>query len=157
MLRLFAAAFTILLAASSFADQKVQLVTDFDISPDAKFVAFSRFGDLWRVPIKGGRAIRLTTNRASDSTPKYSPDGTQIAFASSRSGSNQVYTIPASGGTANQLTHHTEGFALQDWYPDGERLLVAGRRDHHWRHATRLMSISSTERSAEQMLSLIHI
>ena len=144
--------FCALCLMSATADVKVQLATSPDLSPDGSSLLFSRYGDIWRVPTKGGRAVRLTTHHASDAQPKYSPDGSMIAFTSDRSGSRQVYVMNARGGEPKQLTFHSEGYALHDWYPDGESLLVSGSRDHHWRGATRFMKISATERSAETVL-----
>lgn len=139
-------------ASVSLADVKVQLATSPDLSPDGSTLLFARYGDIWRVPTKGGRAVRLTTHYANDSQPKYSPDGAKIAFVSDRSGSRQVYVMNARGGEPTQLTFHTEGYSLQDWYPDGESLLVSGSRDHHWRSSTRFMKVSATKRSAEEVL-----
>ena len=84
--------------------------------------------------------------------PEFSPDGSQIAFVSERSGSNQVFVMPAGGGAPKQLTHHTAGYTLQGWYPDGRSLLTSGQRDHFWRGAERFFKISTEERAAEQML-----
>lgn len=134
------------------ADTKVQLAAQPNISADGKSVLFAYRGDIWRVPSKGGRAGRLTSHHADDSQPMSSPDGKQIAFISDRSGSDQVYVMSARGGEPKQLTFHTEGYSLQDWYPDGQSLLVLGSRDHYWRSSTRLMKVSSTERSAERIL-----
>lgn len=154
-MRLFLAAFSLsllLLSPSASADMKVQLASQPDLSPDGSTLLFTKMGDIWRVPTKGGRAVRLTSHYANDRQPKYSPDGKQIAFVSNRTGSNQVFVMSATGGEPKQLTFHTEGFSLQDWYPDGKSLLVLGSRDHFWRGSSRFMKISSSERSAEKVL-----
>lgn len=149
---LFVCASLLFPSVSAVADTKVQLASTPDLSPDGKMLVFSKQGDIWRVPSKGGRAVRLTSHHSSDTTPLYSPDGKRIAFVSSRSGTRQVYVMSANGGVPRQLTFHTEGYSLQDWYPDGQSLLVLGSRDHFWRSSSRFMKISSTERSAEQTL-----
>lgn len=148
---LFAGVF-LLLASVVHADSKVQLASSPDLSPDGKLLVFSKQGDIWRVPTKGGRAVRLTSHHAIDRQPMYSPDGKRIAFVSNRTGSYQVHVMPANGGLPKQLTFHTEGYSLQDWYPDGKSLLVLGSRDHFWKSSSRFMKISSTERSAEKVL-----
>lgn len=137
---------------SAQADVKVQLATSPSLSPDGSNLLFSRYGDIWRVPTKGGRAVRLTTHFATDSQPKYSPDGSKIAFVSDRNGGRQVFVMSARGGEPRQLTFHSEGYQLHDWYPNGESLLVSGSRDHHWRGSTRFMKISAKKRSAEKVL-----
>jgi tricorn protease len=134
------------------ADLKVQFATQPNLSPDGQSLLYVERGDIWRVSSKGGLAIRFTSHHASDSQPMYSPDGKQIAFISDRTGSSQVHVMSRTGGEPKQLTFHTEGYSLQHWYPDGRHLLVLGTRDHHWRSASRLMKISSTERSAENLL-----
>lgn len=139
-------------AASSDAGRQVQLAADPQLSPDGKTLLFAYRGDVWTVPTAGGAAQRLTTHPATDDDARWSPDGTQIAFVTTRTGSSQVFTITADGKDLKQLTFHTEGHSLKDWFPDGQSLLVSGSRDHFWRSPTRLMKISATERSAEQVL-----
>ena len=77
------------------------------ISPDGQTIAFSYQGDLFTVPVAGGKAHQLTTNAAYDSYPVWSPDGKQIAFASSREGSLDVYIIDKDGGAPARLTTHS--------------------------------------------------
>lgn len=122
------------------------------LSPDGKQLAVIFDGDLWIVPSDGGTATRLTTHEAVESTPLFAPDGKSIAFVSRRTGSNQVYVMPVEGGTPKQLTNHTEGFQLEDWSSDGKSLLASGSRDGHFRLPQRLIRISATERSAEEIL-----
>lgn len=74
------------------------------ISPDGKQIAFCYKGDIYTVPTSGGDACRLTTTGAYDSEPKWSPDGSRIAFASDRNGGFDVYVMAATGGTAKRLT-----------------------------------------------------
>ena len=74
------------------------------ISPDGSTIAFAYKGDLYSVPATGGEARQLTTNAAFDSRPIWSPDGKQIAFASNREGSMDVYVINAKGGAPIRLT-----------------------------------------------------
>lgn len=77
------------------------------ISPDGTQVAFTYKGDIFTVPVEGGRARQLTTHAAYDTAPVWSPDGESIAFASTRQGSSDIYVMPAGGGTARRLTTHS--------------------------------------------------
>ena len=139
-------------ATTVIGADRVQLVTDPNLSPDGKTLLFAYRGDIWRVATAGGEAQRVTSHSAVDSEPHYSPDGTRIAFISDRTGSRQVHTLTDGNSEPLQLTWHSEGFSLQDWYPDGKQLLVLGDRDHFWRNSKRFLKIASDDRSAEQML-----
>ncbi len=67
-------------------------------------VVFVYAGDLWRAPLAGGPALRLTAHPGLELFPKLSPDGSRIAFSAEYSGTRQVYVMPAWGGTPKQLT-----------------------------------------------------
>ena len=77
------------------------------ISPDGQTIAFSYKGDLFTVPATGGAAKQLTTHPAYDANPVWSPDGKQIAFASDREGSLDVYIMNRQGGVPTRLTTHS--------------------------------------------------
>ncbi|MBQ9577533.1 MAG: PD40 domain-containing protein [Muribaculaceae bacterium] len=74
------------------------------ISPDGQTIAFSYKGDLFTVPVSGGAARQLTSNEAYDAYPVWSPDGKNIAFASAREGSLDVYVVGKDGGAPRRLT-----------------------------------------------------
>lgn len=154
LLRTLKTLFAALIVSGFFpcAHAGIQLADQPHLSPDGNNLLFTYGGDIWRVPVRGGAARRLTTHPAIDSQPMFSPDGKRIAFVSNRSGSNQVYVMPSAGGALTQLTYHTEGYSLQDWYPDGNSLLVLASRDHHWRSSSRFFRIDSRERGAEHLL-----
>ncbi|MEM9293896.1 MAG: S9 family peptidase [Acidobacteriota bacterium] len=81
--------------------------------------------DLWWVPTAGGEPQRLTTHDASDSTPRWSPDGSSLYFLSSRSGSSQVWRIPvATPGEAQQVTDLPLSVGGFEVSPSGDRLVV---------------------------------
>ena len=101
--------------ALTFDDlMKVQRISDPQVSPDGKWVAYvvskpdldanKMVSNIWRVPLAGGEPQQLTRGDASDSRPRWSPDSKSIAFISSRNGTSQVWILPA-GGEARQLTH----------------------------------------------------
>lgn len=77
------------------------------ISPDGTQIAFTYKGNIYTVPSKGGRASILTTHPAHDTHPIWSPNSKQIAFASEREGSFDIFIINASGGTPQRLTTHS--------------------------------------------------
>jgi dipeptidyl aminopeptidase/acylaminoacyl peptidase len=91
---------------------------------------------LWllRVPADGalGRddaGQPLTTARARDTVPRWSPDGRHVAFISDRSGAKQVWVIPADGGEARLLTAGSYLAADLAWSPDGKWIAFTGKPD----------------------------
>lgn len=77
------------------------------ISPDGTSIAFTYKGDIYTVPVDGGRALQLTTYTSYDTRPVWSPDGKQIAFASNREGGFDVFVMSREGGMAKRLTSHS--------------------------------------------------
>jgi dipeptidyl aminopeptidase/acylaminoacyl peptidase len=72
----------------------------------------------------GRPAVRFTGGE-SDSSPRFSPDGSQLAFLSRRSGQTQVWTMDLAGGEARQLTKIQGGIAEFAWAPAGDRIAFA--------------------------------
>ena len=70
-----------------------------------KEIVFSYAGDLYRVPIQGGEAQRLTAFMGYEMFPRFSPDGQTIAFTGQYDGNTEVYTIPATGGEPLRVTY----------------------------------------------------
>lgn len=134
------------------APEAIRSVSDFALSPDGQTLAFAWAGDLWSVPSTGGAARPLTRDPADDREPRFSPDGTEIAFTSNRTGTYQVYVMPAAGGAPEALTAHSEGYGLLEYAPDGASLLVTAVRDQHWRNPGRFYTVARTERVADRLL-----
>ncbi|MCZ7634689.1 MAG: hypothetical protein M5U12_00595 [Verrucomicrobia bacterium] len=91
-------------------------------------IAFVYAGDIWVAPKSGGTAVRLSSPRGEESFPRFSPDGTQIAFSGNYDGNLDLYVMPATGGLPKRLTYHGAPDRLLDWYPDGQSLLIATSR-----------------------------
>ena len=97
-----------------------------DVHPDGSSIVFDLLGDLYELPINGGKAIRLTEGLAFDSQPKYSPDGNSILFLSDRSGGNNVWIIDREKEDTIQLTKgNTSKMQSADWSPDGNYVAVS--------------------------------
>lgn len=116
-------------------------------SPDSKWVVLTitetvyehntTRTTLWLMSADGKELFQLTSGMkadgspATDSFPRWSPDGKCIAFYSNRSGSTQIYLINPFGGEAMPLTNETTGcgammtdlfFAGTEWSPDGAQI-----------------------------------
>ena len=97
---------------------------DLDVSPDGKTLVFSLLGDLYTLPIEGGKATRITSGQAWDVQPRFSPDGQWIAYTSDRGGGNNLWRAKRDGSGAVQVTK--EDFRLLNnpvWTPDGQYLI----------------------------------
>jgi Tol biopolymer transport system component/imidazolonepropionase-like amidohydrolase len=96
-----------------------------DVSPDGRMIVFDLLGDLYTMPIAGGKATRITEGRAYDTQPRWSPDGHWIAFSSDRSGSDNIWIVAPDGSNAHAVTTEKEGgITAPAWMPDGEYLAV---------------------------------
>jgi Tol biopolymer transport system component len=102
-----------------------------DVSPDGKTIAFDFLGDIYLLPITGGKAQPFTSGLAFDSHPKFSPDGKNILFISDRSGSENVWHFTLDKKDSTQVTKDkAENYQSAEWTPDGEYVVVSkGRRN----------------------------
>jgi tricorn protease len=115
------------LQTSAIAQQDQPFARFPDVSPDGSKIAFSYQGDIWVVDSDGGRAYRMTIHEAYEGYPKWSTDGSQLAFTSDRFGNNDIFTLSMDGGEPHQLTYHSSGDNLGDWTPDGRILFTTNR------------------------------
>jgi tricorn protease len=87
-------------------------------------VVFTAEGDLWSVPVSGGRASRLTTHPAEETNAVAAPDGKRIAFAASYDGPVETYVMPLSGGLPKRVSFDGSRAIPVGWTPAGEVLYV---------------------------------
>ena len=112
-----------LLPAAATAQVDARLLKYPDVS--ATHISFVYGGDIWIVPKSGGVAVRLSSPRGEEAFPRFSPDGTRLAFTANYNGNNDIYVMPAMGGEPTRLTHHPATDRVVDWYPDGRSILFA--------------------------------
>jgi imidazolonepropionase-like amidohydrolase/Tol biopolymer transport system component len=96
-----------------------------DVSRDGKLIAFDLLGDIYTMPIAGGKPTRIAEGLAYDHQPRFSPDGKRIAFTSDRGGGDNIWVMNLDGGDKRAVTK--EDFRLLNqpsWSPDG-RYIVA--------------------------------
>jgi tricorn protease len=128
----------ILGGASAQAGIDARMLRNPDVS--STHIAFVYAGDIWIVDRDGGLAQRLSSPAGQELFPRFSPDGTHLAFSGNYDGNTDVYVIPTTGGSPQRLTHHPAMDRLLDWTPDGSELLFAssmtsgsGRFSQIWR------------------------
>jgi dipeptidyl aminopeptidase/acylaminoacyl peptidase len=110
------------------------------LHPDGNVVAFvvwridreeSEYrSSIWLAAVDGSSPPRqFTTGEKRDSSPRWSPDGSQLAFTSTRGDdkTSQLYVIPAEGGEARKLTELKEDPSEITWAPDGTRIAFSAR------------------------------
>ena len=119
---------------------KFELISGLDLSPDGKHVVYAqqrvdpktekKFSNLWIVPSESGEPRQFTYGDQSDSNPKWSPDGSHIAFISNRKDEKQpqIYLIPFGGGEAHPLTDFTGQVGSYEWSPNGDQIVCQFRK-----------------------------
>jgi len=94
-----------------------------DVSPDGRSIAFDLLGDIYVLPIGGGEARAIHSGLSWSMQPRFSPDGSEIAFTSDAGGADNIWIADSDGGNARQLTQ--EDFRTLNnpfWSPDGNYL-----------------------------------
>lgn len=84
----------------------------------ANTVVFTAEGDLWKVPVAGGLATRLTTHHGLESHAALSDDGQRVAFNANYEGPREVYVMDVEGSRPERLTWGNGGRVI-GWTPDG--------------------------------------
>ncbi len=96
-----------------------------DISPDGKQIAFDMLGDIYTLPIEGGKATPIATGLAFEIQPRFSPDGMQLSFTSDAGGGDNIWTMQSDGSEKKQITK--ESFRLLNnavWSANGDYLIA---------------------------------
>lgn len=103
---------------------------DVQLSPDGRYIAFVRVAvdrvansyrrAIYLAPTADGPARRFSAGRGQDRQPRWSPDGSRLAFVSNRDDeAGQIYVIRMDGGEAQQITRLPNGASDPAWSPDG--------------------------------------
>lgn len=117
---------------------RFRFVVGADLSPDGARVVFAQtriapgkeegddeveHADLYLLEVESGAIRRLTFSDSTNSAPAFSPDGTQVAFTSTRTEKPQLWLLPLEGGEPRRLTDLPQGVGGGAvWSPDGTRL-----------------------------------
>ncbi|MFC1695091.1 PDZ domain-containing protein [Pseudomonadota bacterium] len=124
------------LTAAPLSAEPTRLLRFPDIHRDQ--VVFVYAGDIYQADTRGGVARQLTSSEGFELFPKFSPDGSRIAFSAEYNGTRQVYVMPSGGGMPQQLTWYNDvgvmpprggfDYRVLDWTPDGKHILVRANR-----------------------------
>lgn len=96
-----------------------------DVSPDGKTMVFDLLGDIYKMPVDGGKAEVLRQGLAWEVQPRFSPDGKKILFTSDAGGGDNIWVMNVDGKEAKQITK--ESFRLLNnaaWMPDGQYIVA---------------------------------
>ncbi|MEO9803736.1 MAG: amidohydrolase family protein [Reichenbachiella sp.] len=94
-----------------------------DVSPDGSLIVFDLLGDIYTLPIGGGKATAIREGHAFEVQPRFSPDGSKISFTSDAGGGDNIWVMNTDGSDAKQVTK--EDFRLLNnavWSADGNYL-----------------------------------
>lgn len=98
----------------------VPYLTQPALCPTRPEIAFVSGGDIWVAPAKGGEAHLLVSHPADESRPVYSPDGSRLAFVSTRTGNGDIYVLTFATGELKRLTFDDHMEQLDAWSRDGK-------------------------------------
>ncbi len=113
-------------------------------------IAFVYGEDIWSVSADGGVAARLTMHDGQERYPRFSPDGSMIAFTGEYDGNADVYVMNAHGGDITRVTYHPDYDRVVGWHPVKNKIVfISGRK--HFRY-TRLYLVSPDGSGLEEMI-----
>jgi len=100
--------------------------TDVDFTADGKWIVYVSIpdGTLWRSRADGSERLQLTTDSERAALPHWSPDGKQIAYASTKQGEPwRLSLVSVGGGDAHEMFPDGGSQIDANWSPDGEQLM----------------------------------
>ncbi|MGW1087233.1 S41 family peptidase [Streptomyces sp. NPDC002596] len=91
-----------------------------------ELIAFTAEDDVWLAPLDGGRAWRVSADNRPVRQPRISPDGTHVAWTSTRDGAPEVHLAPVDGGPSKRLTYWGDArTTVRGWTPEGDVLVTS--------------------------------
>jgi len=129
---------------------KAQQIMRFpDISENS--IVFTSGEDIWTAPLEGGDAIRLTIHDGQERYPKFSPDGSLIAFTGDYDGNSDVYVMDNKGGNITRLTYHPGFDEVVGWHPVRSKIIFSSGRNSTTRYS-KLFLISPDGTGLEELI-----
>jgi tricorn protease len=135
------AAVTLLGPAGAFSIDLADTRLVSDPATSGSLVAFAYANDLWVAQADGSGVRRLTSHPGVESGPRFSPDGSLIAFTGRYEGNTDVYVVPAAGGVPTRLTYHPGADRALGFTPDGKAVLFSSGREVYTSRYTQLFTV----------------
>lgn len=96
-----------------------------DVSPDGKEIVFDLLGDIYKMPVKGGKATVLAGGSAFEVQPRFSPNGKMISYTSDKEGGDNIWIMNADGSRKRSVTKETLRLLNNAaWTPDNQYLIA---------------------------------
>ena len=124
-------------------------------------IAFAHGGDLYVVAKSGGLARKITNSEGLEMFPRFSPDGSQIAFIGDYDGNPEIYIMPGNGGEPVRLTYSMDipgvpermgpDKVIMQWTADGKNILYRGRQEMWNSFCGKLYYVSVTAGLPEEL------
>jgi tricorn protease len=112
-----------------------------DPATSGALVAFAYANDLWVAGVDGSGVRRLTSHPGVESGPRFSPDGSLVAFTGRYEGNTDVYVVPSAGGVPRRLTWHPGSDVALGFAPDGKAVLFSSGREVYTTRYTQLFTV----------------
>ena len=87
---------------------------------------------IWVMGSDGKDAVRITDSQSNETSPVWSPDGSQFVYVSERNGNRELYLMNSNGQNDRRLTEHPADDWMPVWAPDGETIAFVSRRYGNW-------------------------
>ena len=76
-----------------------------DLSPDGQVIVFDLLGDIYKMPVTGGKATLLAGGMASEVQPRFSPNGKYISYTSDKEGGDNIWIMNVDGSGKKAITN----------------------------------------------------
>jgi tricorn protease len=141
--------YVLILLSGNIIIEAQQIMRFPDISDNS--VVFTSGEDIWSAPIEGGDAVRLTIHDGQERYPKFSPDGSLIAFTGDYDGNTDVYVMNSKGGNITRVTWHPGADEVVGWHPLKNKIIFNSGRNSTTRY-TKLFLISPDGTGLEELI-----
>src|SRR5512136_676829 len=135
------AAFALLGSAAARAVDLTDTRLLSDPATSGKLVAFAYANDLWVAAMDGSGVRRLTSHPGVEAGPRFSPDGSLLAFTGRYEGNTDVFVVPVAGGVPKRLTYHPGDDRALGFTPDGKAILFSSGREVYTGRYTQLFTV----------------